>query len=90
MVAAGLVEAELGAEAAEEAMAAAMGLERKHLERRLLFLGTVGNNAPFVGLLRAKLTVSFPSKVVSSRIGMVTVLLAVSPSAKVTIWAVVV
>jgi biopolymer transport protein ExbB len=51
VVAAGLVEAELGPEAAEEAMAAAMGLERKRLERRLLFLGTVGNNAPFVGLL---------------------------------------
>ncbi len=51
VVSAGLVEADLGAAAAEEAMAAAMGLERKRLERRLLFLGTVGNNAPFVGLL---------------------------------------
>lgn len=51
IVAAGLSEAELGAEAAEEAMAAAAGLERARLERRLLFLGTVGNNAPFVGLL---------------------------------------
>ena len=51
VVAAGLAEADLGASAAEEAMAAAMGLERKRLEERLLFLGTVGNNAPFVGLL---------------------------------------
>jgi biopolymer transport protein ExbB len=51
VVAAGLAEAELGADAAEEAMAAAIGLERKRLEKRLLFLGTVGNNAPFVGLL---------------------------------------
>jgi len=51
VVSAGLVEAELGAPAAEEAMAAAIGLERKRLERWLLFLGTVGNNAPFVGLL---------------------------------------
>jgi biopolymer transport protein ExbB len=51
VVAAGLEEAAHGAEAAEEAMAAAMGLERRRLERRLLFLGTVGNNAPFVGLL---------------------------------------
>ncbi len=48
---AGLAEADGGAGAAEEAMAAAMGLERARLERRLLFLGTVGNNAPFVGLL---------------------------------------
>jgi biopolymer transport protein ExbB len=51
VVFAGLAEADLGSAAAEEAMAAAMGLERKRLERRLLFLGTVGNNAPFVGLL---------------------------------------
>lgn len=51
VVAAGLDEADLGSAAAEEAMAAAMGLERKRLERRLLFLGTVGNNAPFIGLL---------------------------------------
>jgi biopolymer transport protein ExbB len=32
-------------------MAAASGLQRARLERRLLFIGTVGNNAPFVGLL---------------------------------------
>ena len=51
VVSAGLAEADLGAAAAQEAMAAAMGLERKRLEQRLLFLGTVGNNAPFVGLL---------------------------------------
>ena len=51
VVGAGLAEAELGVDAASEAMAAAMGLERARLEKRLLFLGTVGNNAPFVGLL---------------------------------------
>jgi biopolymer transport protein ExbB len=51
VVAAGLAEAELGADAAESAMAAAIGLERSRLEKRLLFLGTVGNNAPFIGLL---------------------------------------
>jgi biopolymer transport protein ExbB len=51
VVAAGLAEVKLGAAAAEEAMAAALGLERKRLEKRLIFLGTVGNNAPFVGLL---------------------------------------
>jgi biopolymer transport protein ExbB len=48
---AGLAEANLGADAAESAMAAAIGLERAALEKRLLFLGTVGNNAPFIGLL---------------------------------------
>ncbi|HET8932461.1 MAG TPA: MotA/TolQ/ExbB proton channel family protein [Polyangiales bacterium] len=51
VVAAGLVEAAGGPSAASEAMAAAMGLERKRLEQRLVFLGTVGNNAPFIGLL---------------------------------------
>jgi len=51
VVAAGLVEANGGPSAAEEAMAAAIGLERRRLEQRLVFLGTVGNNAPFVGLL---------------------------------------
>lgn len=47
----GLAELDYGPGAAEEAMAATMGLQRARLERRLMFLGTVGNNAPFVGLL---------------------------------------
>jgi len=51
VVQAGLAEADLGVAAAQEAMSAQIGLERARLERRLLFLGTVGNNAPFVGLL---------------------------------------
>lgn len=51
VVVAGLVEAELGAESAEEAMAGAGALQRVKLEKRLAFLGTLGNNAPFIGLL---------------------------------------
>ncbi len=51
VVLAGLTQWENGKTAAQEAMAAATGLARARLERRLLFLGTVGNNAPFVGLL---------------------------------------
>ncbi|MEM1023077.1 MAG: MotA/TolQ/ExbB proton channel family protein [Myxococcota bacterium] len=51
IVAAGLAEAEGGPAAAKEALAAASGLERRRLEKRLIILGTVGNNAPFVGLL---------------------------------------
>jgi biopolymer transport protein ExbB len=51
VVIAGLVEAERGAAAAEEAMAGATSLQRLKLERRLAFLGTLGNNAPFIGLL---------------------------------------
>ena len=51
VVVAGLIEAPKGAMAAEEAMAGASALQRTRLERRLAFLGTVGNNAPFIGLL---------------------------------------
>jgi len=51
VVVAGIVEADLGAEAAEEAMAAASALQRTKLEKRLAYLGTLGNNAPFIGLL---------------------------------------
>lgn len=51
VVMAGLEQWERGTNAAQEAMAAATGLLRKRLEKRLIFLGTVGNNAPFIGLL---------------------------------------
>lgn len=51
VVIAGIVEAKMGAESAEEAMAGASALQRLKLEKRLTFLGTVGNNAPFIGLL---------------------------------------
>ena len=51
VVIAGIVEAPMGHEAAEEAMAGASALQRLKLEKRLTFLGTLGNNAPFIGLL---------------------------------------
>jgi len=51
VVVAGIVEADMGADAAEEAMAGAAALQRIKLEKRLAFLGTLGNNAPFIGLL---------------------------------------
>lgn len=51
VVIAGIVEAKMGPDAAEEAMAGASALQRLKLERRLTFLGTLGNNAPFIGLL---------------------------------------
>jgi biopolymer transport protein ExbB len=51
VVVAGIVEADMGVEAAEEAMAGASALQRLKLEKRLAFLGTLGNNAPFIGLL---------------------------------------
>jgi biopolymer transport protein ExbB/TolQ len=51
VVVAGIVEAKMGHEAAEEAMSGASALQRLKLEKRLTFLGTLGNNAPFIGLL---------------------------------------
>jgi biopolymer transport protein ExbB len=51
IVAAGLQQLGRGADAAQEAMASATALQRMRLERRLAFLGTLGNNAPFIGLL---------------------------------------
>ena len=50
IAAAGLRLADLGPAAAEKAMLSAVALERGRLERRLAFLGTLGNNAPFIGL----------------------------------------
>jgi biopolymer transport protein ExbB len=50
VVVAGLLEADRGARAAEEAMQGAQALQRMKLERRLAYLGTLGNNAPFIGL----------------------------------------
>ena len=50
VAAAGLDLAALGPSAAEKSMQSAVALERGHLERWLAYLGTVGNNAPFVGL----------------------------------------
>jgi len=51
VLAAGLTHCERGVEAAAEAMASASALGRLRLGRRLGFLGTLGSNAPFVGLL---------------------------------------
>jgi biopolymer transport protein ExbB len=51
IVRAGLTNGDRGAIAAQEAMASATAIGRLRLERRLSFLGTLGNNAPFVGLL---------------------------------------
>jgi biopolymer transport protein ExbB len=50
VVVAGLLEADRGGRAADEAMQGALALQRMRLERRLAYLGTLGNNAPFIGL----------------------------------------
>ena len=50
VAAAGLQLADLGPEAVEKSMQSAVAIERGLLERWLTYLGTVGNNAPFIGL----------------------------------------
>ncbi len=50
VVVAGLREADRGPNAADKAMRGAAALQKMKLERRLAFLGTLGNNAPFIGL----------------------------------------
>jgi biopolymer transport protein ExbB/TolQ len=50
VVLAGLAEADRGPQAAEEAMQGAKALQKMRLEKRLAYLGTLGNNAPFIGL----------------------------------------
>jgi len=50
IAAAGLRLVHLGPEAVGKAMSSATALERSQLEKRLAYLGTLGNNAPFIGL----------------------------------------
>jgi biopolymer transport protein ExbB len=50
IAAAGLELADRGAAAADKAMQSAVALQRVALERSLAYLGTLGNNAPFIGL----------------------------------------
>jgi biopolymer transport protein ExbB len=50
IAAAGLKLAHLGAAAADKAMQSRLALEREALDQRLAYLGTLGNNAPFIGL----------------------------------------
>ncbi|HET6281396.1 MAG TPA: MotA/TolQ/ExbB proton channel family protein [Polyangia bacterium] len=50
IAAAGLRLAPLGPAAVDRAMQSATALEKSLLEKRLAYLGTLGNNAPFIGL----------------------------------------
>lgn len=51
IVGAGVEAAEEGPDAVAELMAGASAQAKIQMERNLAFLGTVGNNAPFIGLL---------------------------------------
>ena len=46
----GLKDRERGAEAVEDRMTGALSTEKTRYNRYLAFLGTIGNNAPFIGL----------------------------------------
>lgn len=50
VTASGLEEWDKGATTVAETMTSRMAIERSSLERGLAFLGTMGNNAPFIGL----------------------------------------
>jgi biopolymer transport protein ExbB len=50
VISAGLDEVERGVDAVAEAMVGQKARQRMRLERNLAFLGTLGNNAPFIGL----------------------------------------
>lgn len=47
---AGLMHFSRGAASVEESMTSRLVLERTHFEKSLIVLGTLGNNAPFIGL----------------------------------------
>jgi len=51
IVRAGLESVEDGAKVVEQRIDAARSIAQQRMQRNLAFLGTVGNNAPFVGLL---------------------------------------
>lgn len=46
----GIKNQEKGTKAMEQFMTGYLASERQHLDRGLIFLGTLGNNAPFIGL----------------------------------------
>lgn len=80
VAAAGLAASRNGAAAAEESMAAQTLQERTFLERRLIILGTLGNNAPFIGLFGTVLGVikAFQDLAVSGSSGVSVVMAGIS------------
>ena len=76
----GLDEAKRGAGAAAEAMIGQRSRERQLLERRLAFLGTLGNNAPFIGLFGTVLGIirSFHDLAENTQAGAQTVMTGIS------------
>jgi biopolymer transport protein ExbB/TolQ len=76
----GLREARRGPGAASEAMISARAGERGLLEKRIAFLGTLGNNAPFIGLFGTVLGIirAFHELAENSQAGAQTVMAGIS------------
>jgi biopolymer transport protein ExbB len=76
----GLREAGRGAGAAAEAMISTRARQRQLLERRIAFLGTLGNNAPFIGLFGTVLGIirAFHELAQNSQAGAQTVMAGIS------------
>jgi len=66
--------------AAEKVVASLLSRERLYLERRLTFLGTLGNNAPFIGLFGTVLGIirAFNDLAVNTRAGSSAVMAGIS------------
>ena len=71
VLAAGLARAEDGAGAVEEVVRARTAEGKLALERRLSFLATLGNNAPFIGLLGTVLGIMHAFANLSAQAGQV-------------------
>jgi len=69
VIAAGAANVERGAEAVREIMHGTAADERLRLERGLSFLGTLGNNAPFIGLFGTVLGVIHATQDLSNAAG---------------------
>ncbi|MCP3144856.1 MotA/TolQ/ExbB proton channel family protein [Pyxidicoccus xibeiensis] len=67
---AGIRLAPRGMTAAEKGMQSALAIERSTLEHRLAFLGTLGNNAPFLGLFGTVIGVLLAFEELSQGAGM--------------------
>ena len=71
VLAAGVARAADGAEAVDEITQAALAEGKHDLERRLAFLATLGNNAPFIGLLGTVLGIMHAFANLSAQAGQV-------------------
>ena len=92
VVVAGLENYSLGHGAVEDHLSASLIRERSVLERRLIILGTLGNNAPFVGLFGTVLGIikSFNDLAVTGSSGVSVVMAGISTALVATAFGILV